>query len=371
MEEVYVIKLKGLPLKDADAARKPSFIANDLSVEVTLGFAFFHIVLGFIAMIFGLIFLLAFNWEDEWRASVQGLGCGIIFVFTGCIGIWSSSQRKHHAAQAKDSIKIFLLASLLSILTASSFILLTAAGVTISANFDSSRSHILFHLTLCLVIELINSILSGLTSCKIIWPLKFNFFSRNWPTQSKVKKKVIVSTNIYARGLYDCHHNQSSGDNNSNFQRYLGPNCVVSVAPPPSSHIPHQTVNHNDQNNDDQHHTVLQELKDGLDLSSTPSPVPSSVSPPSSSSSSGYCAEDDVEEGSTVISTPTLHHSHHHHHLQTQDMNEEIRTGESKQHEMSVDETENEAKRIIMTSASSFSSDGYGSVDEIKRFAFS
>ena len=52
-------------------------------------------------------------------------------------------------------------------------------------------------------------------------------------------------------------------------------------------------------------------------------------------------------------------------------MNEEKRTGESKQHEMSVDETENETKRIVMTSASSSSSDGYGSVDEIKRFAFS
>ena len=293
MEEVYIIKLKGLPLKDADAARKPSFIANDLSVEVTLGFAFFHIVLGIISMTFGFIFLVAFDLEEEWRASVQGLGCGVIFVFTGSIGIWSSSQRRQHLAQAKDSIKIFLLASLLSMLTSASFILLTAAGVTISANIDSSRAHLLFHLTLSLVVELINGGFSALTSCKIIWPMKFNCYSRHWPTQSKVKKKVIVSTNIYARGLYD---SQNIQDHN-NFQRFLGPNCVVSLASPDTKSTQrrghhketslHQIVNEDDHHIQDLHQQINHQE---VTSCSTPSPVPSSSHP---SSSSGYCPEEE------------------------------------------------------------------------------
>ena len=168
MEEVYVIKLKGLPTSaDPDAARKPSLYANDLSVDVTLGFACFHVVLGLIAATFGLIFLLGFD-QEEWRASTEGIGCGIIFVFSGCIGLWAAKERKHNLAKANDSIKIFLLASILSILTSASFILLTAAGVTASAATDSSRAHLIFHLTLTLLFEMCNSVLSGLTSAKII-----------------------------------------------------------------------------------------------------------------------------------------------------------------------------------------------------------
>lgn len=223
MEEVYVIKLKGLPSNaDPDASRKPSVYANDLSVDVTLGFACFHIALGLISMTFGLIFLIGFD-QQEWKAATEGIGCGVIFMFSGCIGCWAARERKHNLAKADDSIKIFLLASLLSILTSASFILLTAAGVTASSATDSSRSHLIFHLTLTLLFEMCNSVLSGLTSAKIIWPLRFNFYTRNWPTQSKITKKVIVSTSIFARGLY----------NAQDFQRSLGPNCVVSLAPPP------------------------------------------------------------------------------------------------------------------------------------------
>lgn len=219
-----MIKLKGLPATaDSDAARKPSLYANDLSVDVTLGFACFHIALGLVSMAFGLIFLLGFDMEQEWRASTEGIGCGIIFVFSGCIGLWAASERKQDMAKANDSIKIFLLASLLSVLTAASFILLTFAGVTASPATDSPRTHLLFHLTLTLVVEMCNSVLSALTSAKIIWPLRFNFYTRNWPTQTKVTKKVIVSTSIFARGLYQAQ----------DFQRSLGPNCVVSLAPPP------------------------------------------------------------------------------------------------------------------------------------------
>lgn len=223
MEEVYVIKLKGLPTSgDPDAARKPSLYANDLSVDVTLGFACFHVVLGILSMTFGLIFLLGFD-QNEWRASTEGIGCGIIFVFSGCIGFWAASERKHNLTKANDSIKIFLLASLLSILTSASFILLTAAGVTSSSASDSSRAHLIFNLTLTLLFEMFNSALSGLTSAKIIWPLRFNFYTRNWPTQSKVTKKVIVSTSIFARGLYQAR----------DFQRSMGPNCIISLASPP------------------------------------------------------------------------------------------------------------------------------------------
>ena len=219
-----MIKLKGLPMNaDADSARKPSLYANDLSVDVTLGFACFHIVLGLMSTTFGLVFLLAFDQADEWRASTEGIGCGIIFLFTGCIGLWAANERKHCFAKANDSIKIFLLASFLSILTAASFILLTAAGVTTSSATDSARTHLIFHLTLTLLFEMCNSLLSGLTSAKIIWPLRFNFYTRKWPTQSKVTKKVIVSTSILARGLYQ----------SPDFQRSLGPHCVVSLAPPP------------------------------------------------------------------------------------------------------------------------------------------
>ena len=219
---------------DPNVTRKPSVYANDLSVDVTLGFACFHIVFGLIAATFGSIFLLGFADMQEWRASTEGIGCGIIFVFTGCIGLWAANERKNNFSKANDSIRIFLLASILSILTSVSFIILTAAGVTVS----SRGSHLIVNLTLTLLFETLNSLLSGLTAAKIIWPMRFNFYARKWPTHCKVTKKVIVSTSILARGLY----------NSQDFQRSLGPNCVVSLAPPAPPPPPPRSPHHRRSN---------------------------------------------------------------------------------------------------------------------------
>lgn len=275
-----MIKLKGLPLNESDVRKKPSIYANDLSIEILYGFGLFHLFIGLITLIFGLITITS----DEWKITVVGIGSGTIFVSTGFIGIWSSIQRKDHFLSSKNSIRIFFLSSIISLLI--SFILITSAliglleintdqliserlkenqletrrtvtdydGEIIDSNsnypklinhnnfnepnlhnFNESiievtqvHPHVKLNLLISLSVEIILCLISIFTSSRILWPNSFKSIGdTNWPTRPQVRRKIIIKTSIHAgsKTMYQ----------SADFCRALGPNCVVSLSPPKSN----------------------------------------------------------------------------------------------------------------------------------------
>lgn len=280
MEEVYVIKLKGLPLNESDIRKKPSIYANDLSIEILYGLGLFHLFIGLITLIFGLITITS----DEWKITVVGIGSGTVFVSTGFIGIWSSIQRKDHFLSSNTSIRILFLASIISFLI--SFILITSAliglleintdqliserlkgnqletrrtitdydGEVIDSNSNYPKlinhnnfnepdwhknnesiievtqvhPHVKINLLISLLVEIILCLISIFTSSRILWPNSFKSIGdTNWPTRPQVRRKIIIKTSIHAgsKTMYQ----------SADFSRALGPNCVVSLSPPKSN----------------------------------------------------------------------------------------------------------------------------------------
>ena len=291
MEEVYVIKLKGLPLNESDVRKKPSIYANDLSIEILYGLGLFHLFIGLITLIFGLITITS----DEWKITVVGIGSGTIFVSTGFIGIWSSIQRKDHFLSSNTSIRIFFLSSIISFLI--SFILITSAliglfeintdqliserlkenqletrrtitdydGEVIDSNSNYPKlinhnnfndqdnfnepnlhnfnwhknnesiievtqvhPHVKINLLISLLVEIILCLISIFTSSRILWPNSFKSIGdTNWPTRPQVRRKIIIKTSIHA--------GSKTMYQSADFCRALGPNCVVSLSPPKSN----------------------------------------------------------------------------------------------------------------------------------------
>ena len=259
MEEVYVIKLKGLPISDSsEVSKKPSIYANDLSVEVLYGFGLFHLVIGLVAILFGLITVAS----DEWKVTATGIACGTIFVSTGFLGIWSSIQRKDHFLSSNIAVRVFLVTSTLSLITAFvSIILMLVGALDVDAdqiissktspaerrtivdydgeviNHDARNGetidivevhpHVKTNLLISLLVEVTLSLFTIFTTCRILWPDSLKSLGGvNWPTRPEVRKKIIVKTSIMAssKGLYQA----------ADFCRTLGPNCVVSLSPPKS-----------------------------------------------------------------------------------------------------------------------------------------
>lgn len=239
MEEVYVIKLKGLPLRDPVIHNQSLPLTTDISCQVLMGFGIFQIVLGLISIVFGVVSIVA-----DWKLTAAGVGCGIIFFFTGVIGVWSAYQRRNNFNESHQVVKTFLFTSLLSCATSLIFIVLILSGV--SSTEEEEASHILPHLisnsVIALSCELIVALLASFAAARTAWPSSLRCCAKDWPTQPQVKKKVIVATSIFARGIY----------NSQDFTRYLGPNCVVSLASPKPLPVcdGHLTLSDSDDSNE-------------------------------------------------------------------------------------------------------------------------
>lgn len=306
MEEVYIIKLKGLPVNpdSSQVSKKPSIYANDLSVEVLYGFGLFQVVIGLITILFGLITVTS----DEWKLTATGVGSGTIFISTGFIGIWSSFQRKDHFLTSNIAVRIFLVSSTLSLIVGVTCVLLMVFGFLdidtdqlINAKLSDSESaerrtitdydgeiidpnlrgdhkneiidvsevhpHVKTNIFISLIVDIILSLFSMFTTCRILWPNSLKSFGGvNWPTRPEVRKKIIVKTSIHASSAANGGMYQAA-----DFCRALGPNCVVSLSPPKSFNSPcqqQQLVNQQSSQQQQSGHRLSLRRGDSVSLAS-------------------------------------------------------------------------------------------------------
>ena len=126
MEEIYIIKLKGLPASSQESLRdnKASFYyRKDLTGEALLGFGLMHSFSGLLLILLTAVNLVRIRWTSLILGS--GIWCGVIFVFTGLMAIISAHKRKTDISKSKIQVKIFFsLTSVTSLLTIAYLILL-------------------------------------------------------------------------------------------------------------------------------------------------------------------------------------------------------------------------------------------------------
>ncbi|XP_076309333.1 uncharacterized protein LOC143224852 isoform X1 [Tachypleus tridentatus] len=156
MEEVYVIRLKGLPSNNSS---ETSSDGGDWTRDVTLGCALLHLGLGFLSLVLGILGLLV---EYDANYSGTGIWCGVIFQMAGIAGIISWKYR--HLYMTK---KLFLGCSLASMISALIFFILSCFGVaefhSIPRNFNQT-ARISGNAIITAMVELLVSVVSSLVT---------------------------------------------------------------------------------------------------------------------------------------------------------------------------------------------------------------
>lgn len=236
VEEIYIIKLKGLPISEDDSPHgrinHPAnfYYTKDLSAEALFGFGAIHLMLGSVLIIFSIVslsttFQKANDVEEIDGMPEIGLGiwCGAIFALTGLTGILTSFRRKRDISRSQVQVRVFFTMSLVSVTICCVYLSLVTAGIWCE---KSSRHFVSINIAVAYAFEFLTAVLSIFTCARIIWPGSMACCARDWPARPKLKRKVIVTTDIFTNGGHRCP---------DDFIRHLGPNCVISLTNPPPS----------------------------------------------------------------------------------------------------------------------------------------
>lgn len=235
MEEVYIIKLKGLPnsSNQQQSVRGKDchsfYYTKDLTAEALMGFGLIQAVLGLILIVLAIVHLLTLEVLVTPQVGV-GIWSGAIFVITGLSGVLAAAKRKRDISRSKLQVRLFFIMALLSLLVSFGYLimLIVAAFGTAAdplASYQTTTKLFLSgNIIITFVIEASIALLSLFTTVRVIWPGSFGCLAKDWPGRPKLKKKVIVSTKIYATTM---------GKEGEDFCRNLGPNCVISLSNPP------------------------------------------------------------------------------------------------------------------------------------------
>jgi hypothetical protein len=139
MEEIYIIKLKGLPSSSQESLRdnKASFYYHkDLTGEALLGFGSLHTFIGSTLIILSIVNL--FLHENKSEILGSGVWCGAIFVFAGLMGIVTAQKRKSDISKSKIQVKTFFVLSLVTLILTSIYLQFLIFGKSFF-NFYHSR----------------------------------------------------------------------------------------------------------------------------------------------------------------------------------------------------------------------------------------
>ena len=52
-----------------------------------------------------------------------------------------------------------------------------------------------------IIVETVILLLTLFTCARVLWPGCINFCAKDWPMQPKLKRKVIVKTNVFTNGI--------------------------------------------------------------------------------------------------------------------------------------------------------------------------
>lgn len=235
MEEIYIIKLKGLPTSSQESLRdnKASFYyRKDLTGEALLGFGILHSFVGLILIVLTIINLILLN-VFSMKLVSPGILCGAIFAIAGLMGVITAHKRKTDISKSKIQVKIFFILSIITLLLTTTFLILTLFDL----KEKSVNKYIAWNTLLSFIFEWFTSLLSIFTCMRVIWPGSLGFCAKDWPMHQKLKRKIIVSTQIYTNGVKQ----------DEDVIRNLGPNCVISLSPPQNDAIT-RSDNYSDTN---------------------------------------------------------------------------------------------------------------------------
>ncbi|GFS45614.1 uncharacterized protein NPIL_112271 [Nephila pilipes] len=218
MEEVYVIRLRGVPSTSTSESSTSAIDTNDLIRGSVLGLGVLHVIFGLLVVIFG---VLRTSIEDEPAATFFGTIFGPFFVATGVCAFlsWRRPFRKL-------KMKVFFFMSSLSLLSSTAFLSVCFLGVvyyhSVPRVFGDSP-HVTANAIVATLGEMIVALLSVLTAGGAVWKFwQCGAFRPTTVHQNSARQKVIVKTDIVGgqsvEGVFD-----------DDMIRHVSPHCVISL----------------------------------------------------------------------------------------------------------------------------------------------
>ncbi|KAI7697922.1 hypothetical protein SSS_10029 [Sarcoptes scabiei] len=233
MEEIYIVKLKGLPSPSSAASQHHDLIAgknrknsycseSDLTAEAIQGFSYLHIFFGVTILCLS-VTNLCFHDNPFQLQPPLGITvwCSISFILLGFFGLLISYKRK---CDPSGSI-LYVRIQLVLVLIVLSLTLTFAILFLLDLHGPIANQFIALNLIFSFIVETVFLLLTLFTCARVLWPGCMNFFAKNWPTQSSFKRKIIVKTNVFANGIKQ---------DRANMIQSFGPNCVISLNMPPA-----------------------------------------------------------------------------------------------------------------------------------------
>jgi len=183
-----------------------------------------HTFIGLLLIVLTTINLLRIDWSYMMGTVFgSGIWCGAIFAVTGFMAIFTAHRRRTDISKSKIQVKIFFALSVVTLLLTTTYFIL----LIFDLKEKTFNHYIESNIIMAFIFELFTSLLSLFTCVRIIWPGSLAFCAKDWPMHQKLKRKIIVSTQIYTNGVKQ----------NEDMIRNLGPNCVISLGSPPSDAI--------------------------------------------------------------------------------------------------------------------------------------
>ncbi|GFQ79514.1 uncharacterized protein TNCT_695031 [Trichonephila clavata] len=189
MEEVYVIRLRGVPSTSTSESSTSAIDTNDLIRGSVLGLGVLHVIFGLLVVVFG---VLRTSIDDEPAATFFGTIFGPFFVATG-VCAFLSWRRPFRKLKMKCA-KVF-----------------------------GDTPHVTANAIVATMGEMIVALLSVLTAGGAVWKFwQCGAFRPTTVHQNSARQKVIVKTDIIGgqsvEGVFD-----------DEMIRHVSPHCVISL----------------------------------------------------------------------------------------------------------------------------------------------
>ncbi|XP_055939305.1 uncharacterized protein LOC129968958 isoform X1 [Argiope bruennichi] len=218
MEEVYVIRLRGVPSTSTSETSASSVDTNDLIRGSVLGLGVLHVIFGLLVVVFG---VLRTSVEDEPAATVFGTIFGPFFVATG-VSAFLSWRRPFR----KLKMKVFFFMAALSLLSSTAFLGICLLGIVYYHSVPrvfGDTPHITANAIVATMGEMIVALLSVLTAGGAVWKFwQCGAFSPATVHQKSGRQKVIVKTDIVGGQSME-------GVLDDDMIRHVSPHCVISL----------------------------------------------------------------------------------------------------------------------------------------------
>lgn len=225
MEEIYIVKLKGLSPPSApshDSLSKDSkasfYYHTDLTAEAIRGFSYLHIFFGITVLSLSVTNLC---FHENPLALEPPLGitvwCAVSFILLGFFGILTAYKRKCDLSGSIFYVKFQLILIIIVLSLTLTFAILFALGIISLFCSFSMKIILLFFLKdlhgpianqfiglniiFSIIVESVILLLTLFTCARVLWPGCLNFCAKDWPMQPSLKRKMIIKTKVFANGI--------------------------------------------------------------------------------------------------------------------------------------------------------------------------